>query len=126
MACARLGLVLVALNPAYQAPEIEYCIRKVEIKAILCAHKHKTQNYYELLEKVAPELTKCEPGKLVSAKVPSLKTVVVITDEDLKGAFKYGEVVDLADETTIRSIKNNQHLIKIDEGCNIQFTSVWL
>lgn len=84
MACARLGLVMVALNPAYQAPEMEYCVNKVAIKAVVCAHKHKTQNYYELLERIAPELPKSEPGKLFSEKVPSLKSVVVITEEDLK------------------------------------------
>lgn len=84
MACARLGLVLVALNPAYQAPEMEYCVNKVGIKAVICAHKHKTLNYYELLGRIAPELPKSEPGKLVSSKTPSLKTVVVITEEDLK------------------------------------------
>lgn len=84
MACARLGLVLVALNPAYQAPEMEYCVNKVGIKAIICAHRHKTQNYYELLEKIAPELPHSEPGKLISAKAPSLTTVIVVTKEDLK------------------------------------------
>lgn len=84
MACARLGLVMVALNPAYQPPEMEYCVNKVGIKAVLCAHRHKTQNYYELLEKVAPELPESEPGKLSSSKVPSLKTVVVITEDSLK------------------------------------------
>lgn len=84
MACARLGLVLVALNPAYQAPEMEYCLNKVGIKAVVCAHKHKTQNYYELLEKIAPELGRSEPGKLESSKAPTLKSVVVITEEDLK------------------------------------------
>lgn len=84
MACARLGLVLVALNPAYQAPEMEYCIKKVGIKAVICAHKHKTQNYYDLLVKIAPNLNNCEPGKLHNENVPSLKTIIVITNEDLK------------------------------------------
>lgn len=84
MACARLGLVMVALNPAYQAPEMEYCLNKVGIKTVICGHKHKTQNYYELLTKIAPELHKSEPGKLSSEKVPSLKSIIVITEEDLK------------------------------------------
>lgn len=84
MACARLGLVMVALNPAYQTSEMQYCINKVGIKAVICGHKHKTQNYYELLGKIAPELYVTDPGKLNSKNVPSLETVIVITDEDLK------------------------------------------
>lgn len=41
-----------------------------------------------------------------------------------RGAFKYDEVLSLADDAAISSVKKNQHLIKTDEGCNIQFTSV--
>lgn len=41
-----------------------------------------------------------------------------------RGAYKYDEVLGLADESAINSVKKNQHFIKTDDGCNIQFTSV--
>lgn len=84
LACARLGLVLVALNPFYQALEMEYCIQEAGIKAVVCARKHKEQDYYELLNKIAPELPNCVPGKLDSPKVGCLKIIIVITDENLQ------------------------------------------
>lgn len=142
MACARLGLVLVALNPFYQPLEMEYCIKKVEIKAVICARKHKEQDYYELFKKIAPELSNCAPGRLESSKVPSLKTVIVITEEELeyllitflcslgirlcccRGVYKYKEVLSFADADIIERIKAHQHLIQADEGCCLQFTSV--
>lgn len=84
MACARIGLILVALNPFCQAPEMEYYIQKVQMKAVVCTHKHKMQNYYEVLRKFVRELEYCLSGQLKSVKVPSLEIVIVITDEDLR------------------------------------------
>lgn len=84
MACARLGLIFVSLNPFYQALEMESCIKKVEMKALICAHKHKEQNYYNLLKAIAPEVLNCTAGKLESCRVPTLEIVVVVTEEDLK------------------------------------------
>lgn len=75
---------MVAINPFYEAPEIEFCINKVGIKAMLCQLKHKEKNYYELLGQVVPELFECEPGKLDSCKVPTLKTIIVCTEENLR------------------------------------------
>lgn len=84
MACARLGLILVTLNPLYEAAEVEACIRKVEMKALVSARKHKEFDYYKLLMSVAPELPYCEKGHLNSVKLPLLKVIVFISEDDLK------------------------------------------
>lgn len=78
MAAARAGLVSVALNPAYQASEIAYCIRKVGIKAIFAAETFKSQNYYAILKSIIPELetTSCG-GQIKSEYFQSLQTVVI-------------------------------------------------
>ena len=83
MACARAGLIMVGLNPAYQPTEMEYCINKVKIKALVCADKFRKQDFYEHLVTLAPELPKTEPGKLKNSRIPSLQTVIT-TSEDTK------------------------------------------
>jgi acyl-CoA synthetase (AMP-forming)/AMP-acid ligase II len=80
LACARSGLIMVGLNPAYQPPEMEYCINKVGIKMIVCADKFKNADFYEKLITIAPELDKSDPGKLRSKKVPSLETVITTSE----------------------------------------------
>lgn len=74
----------MALNPVYEAQEIEYCINKVRIKAILCTDKYRSKDFYETLKICAPELVNCDAGKLKCAKVPSLESVIRISDQDLK------------------------------------------
>ncbi|KAJ8936154.1 hypothetical protein NQ318_010565 [Aromia moschata] len=123
MACARAGLIMVAINPSYRPREIEYCIKKVGIKGIICGHKFKNQDYYELLKMISPELSNSEPGKLKCKNLPSLKNVVTIADESLRGTYNYNDILDLADEESVKLIKSNQDSIKIDDPYNIQFTS---
>ncbi|KRT83840.1 AMP-binding protein, partial [Oryctes borbonicus] len=122
-ACLRADLMLVALNPAYQAREIEYCINKVGISTMIFGDKFRKQNYYELLGKVCPNITRCEPGKIKSTNVPSLKTAIFISDDSFKGTYGYNEIINLGSENFIKSIKRNQHLIKADSACILQFTS---
>ncbi|KAL1491109.1 hypothetical protein ABEB36_011753 [Hypothenemus hampei] len=123
MACARGGLVLVNLNPAYQSDEIKNLINAVDMKAMVCAHKFKTQNYYQHLLNVCPELFNCPPGGLKSPNAPSLKSVVVISDENLQGTFKYKDLITMPKKSDILSIKGWQHHIDPDQVCHIQFTS---
>ncbi|XP_060529031.1 medium-chain acyl-CoA ligase ACSF2, mitochondrial-like [Cylas formicarius] len=123
MACARAGFVLVNINPAIPRMEMEYCIKKVEMRCIICAHKFKYQNYYEILCKIAPELPGSIPGKLKSRHVPSLQSVIVMTDEHLRGALKFNDVFEFATIKGIRAIKESQNLILMDEPAHIQFTS---
>ncbi|XP_018564375.1 acyl-CoA synthetase family member 2, mitochondrial-like [Anoplophora glabripennis] len=123
LACARAGYLMVAINPAYQPRELEYCINKVGIKSIICGHKFRKQDYYEVLTHVCPELSYSEPGKLKSRQLPTLQSVVTICDETLRGTYNYKEVLELATEDSINFIKKNQDRIKIDDPINIQLTS---
>ncbi|XP_022916148.2 medium-chain acyl-CoA ligase ACSF2, mitochondrial [Onthophagus taurus] len=123
LACCRAGLITVALNPFYETPEMEYCINKVGIKALFTGDKVKQQDYYEIMKNVAPELPNCDPGKLKSKKVPTLKTIIHSTDKENKGTYTFNEILNFSNETQIKNIQKHQHLIDSDLPCNIQFTS---
>ncbi|RZC39358.1 acyl-CoA synthetase family member 2, mitochondrial, partial [Asbolus verrucosus] len=123
MACARAGLIMVGLNPSYQPPEMEYCINKVGIKAIVCGDNFKSQDFHQNLVTIAPELEKSDPGKLKSAKIPSLKTVITISTNQKKGAYNFEEILDLATNDSLSNIKKYQYCISSDDPCNLQFTS---
>jgi fatty-acyl-CoA synthase len=43
------NLILVNINPAYQAHELEFCLRKVGVRAIITAAEHKKSNYIKIL-----------------------------------------------------------------------------
>ena len=82
-ASMRAGLILVNINPAYQPNELEYCLNKVGVKAIVSAESFKTQDYFSMLSGVVPEIPSSKPGQISSEKVPSLRDVIMISDKEM-------------------------------------------
>ena len=50
LACARLGVVLVNVNPAYRAHELSYILRKSRMRALFLWEKDARSNYRSILE----------------------------------------------------------------------------
>nr|CAD7452930.1 unnamed protein product [Timema tahoe] len=104
-AAARAGLTLVNINPAYQSSELKYCINKVGLKALMMGDTFKTQNFHQLLSQVSPEIRKARPGQLNSESVPSLKSVIVMTNKNLPGVFQYEDIMDAGSKESIISFQ---------------------
>jgi fatty-acyl-CoA synthase len=56
LACARANIILVNVNPAFQASELKYCLQKVGVKTLVTAESFKTSNYIDIINKVVPGL----------------------------------------------------------------------
>lgn len=82
MGIARLGGVCVALNPAYQVPEIEYCIKKVGIKAIITTETFKTQNYHQMLADIFPQMN--SEGPKIKTHNFTMERVIIDSDKRLR------------------------------------------
>ncbi|XP_063917946.1 medium-chain acyl-CoA ligase ACSF2, mitochondrial-like [Zophobas morio] len=93
------------------------------MKALVCGDKFKHRDYYETLLSIAPELQKCDPGKLQSKKVPSLKTVIRISDDFKRGTYTFDQILDMASSTEIEIIQQLQLTISPDDGSSLHFTS---
>ncbi|KAH8297914.1 hypothetical protein KR018_000615, partial [Drosophila ironensis] len=123
MGAARAGLTSVGINPAFQGPEVAYCLNKVDIKAIIAPEQFKTQNYYEILRSICPEIADAEPGKIRSEKFPHLRSVIIDTDDGLKGALRFDDLLGLASQTEREEVAKTQLQVQPCSPCNIQFTS---
>jgi medium-chain acyl-CoA ligase, mitochondrial len=64
----------VALNPAYTKMELDYCIEKVGMKAIIAPEVFRKQKHYEILNDLIPEMKDSKNEKLKSDK---LKNVII-------------------------------------------------
>jgi fatty-acyl-CoA synthase len=73
----------VNINPAYQTPELQYCLTKVGVKALIAPESFKTQQYYEMIRSIAPEVDRCAPGQISSKRLPDLTSVIFISDNQL-------------------------------------------
>lgn len=80
-ATARIGAVLVCINPAYRVYELEYALNKVGCKVLVTARKFKSSDYVSMIEILVPELSSATPGTLQAAKLPMLRTIITLGDE---------------------------------------------
>jgi fatty-acyl-CoA synthase len=103
-ATARIGAILVNINPAYRTHELEYVLRQATIGTLVSAQAFKTSDYRAMIDEVRP-------------KLDSLRDVVYIGGETwdalLADAANAGP-----DDVAARSA-----LLSFDDPINIQYTS---
>jgi fatty-acyl-CoA synthase len=122
-ATAKIGAIMVCINPAYRLYELEYALNKVECKAVIAAESFKTSQYLEMLQTLAPELNQCEPGALQAAKVPHLKSIVRMGAKKNPGMFNFDEVCQMGDGPAYERMAEIATTLQPDDAINIQFTS---
>ncbi|MDJ0709122.1 MAG: AMP-binding protein [Woeseiaceae bacterium] len=122
-ATAKIGAILVNVNPAYRLFELEFVLNKVECKAIVAAEKFKTSEYLNMLNALAPELASCEPGYLRAKKLPSLTTVIRMGDETSPGMLNFEQVCEFGSDDEYQRLAELRNVLLPDDAINIQFTS---
>ena len=122
-ATAKAGLIQVNINPAYRTSEAEYALNKVGCKALITAVRHKTSEYLGMLRELAPELAGAAPGQLVSSRLPHLKLVITLGDDQHAGCLPFGHALTAATQSYRNRLDEIGAGLQFDDAINIQFTS---
>src|SRR5450830_281770 len=126
LATAKVGLVLVNINPAYRVAELDYALNKVACKVLVTMARFKTSDYLGMLRELAPELNTAQPGALQSARLPHLRTVVWLDEpgqaNDEPGLLRFSTLLASGDATDPR-LSATAKLLHATDPINIQFTS---
>ena len=123
-ATARIGVILVNINPAYRLSELEFSLNKVGCKALILAKKFKSSDYLDMIYTLAPEIDVCSPGELKAKKLPELKHVIVMGSvENFKGLWSFEEVHSLGGDAEKKRLLQIEKTLKPGDAINIQFTS---
>jgi len=122
-ATAKIGAIMVCINPAYRPYELEYALNKVKCQTIITAAQFKTSEYLRMLQEMAPELATCEPGELKSIKLPHLTTVIRMGDAVSPGMFNFDKVCEMGEDTHYDRMAEIAPTLQADDAINIQFTS---
>ena len=123
LATAKIGAIMVCINPAYRLYELEFALNKVECKVVIAAESFKTSDYLGMLNTLAPELAASEPGKLQAEKLPHLRTVIRMGTVKTEGMLNFEDVCLLGGGVEADRLEELQELLKPDDAINIQFTS---
>lgn len=123
-ATAKIGAVLVNINPSYRTHELEYALRQSGASTLILQGKFKSSDYVATLAELAPELRDGGPGTFKSAKLPELKRVVCLdADRALTGMFSWPSMLAHADEVSAEHLAEVQATLQFDDPINIQYTS---
>jgi len=122
-ATAKAGLILVNINPAYRLAELEFALNKVECSALITAARFKTSDYVGMIRDLAPEIDGAAPGALSAAKLPHLKTVIQIGEDDVAGMHRFADVMGMGTAAGHDKVAALAPALQFDDPINIQFTS---
>jgi fatty-acyl-CoA synthase len=103
-ATARIGAILVNINPSYRTHELEYVLRQAEIGTLISATAFKTSDYRAMVDQVRDGL-------------PSLRDVVFVGDESWDRLLADGAAV------TSEQVAARAATLSFDDPINIQYTS---
>ena len=66
-ATARIGAIMVCINPAYRVFELEYALNKSGCRAIVAAERFKSSRYLEMMQSMP-----AGPGSKIPSPLPNL------------------------------------------------------
>lgn len=103
-ATARIGAILVNINPSYRTHELEYVLNQAGISFLVAASEFRSSNYAQMIEEVR-------------GKCPGLREVVLI------GTGSWDALVSRAEEVPAERVAQIQSGLHPDDPINIQYTS---
>lgn len=122
-AAAKAGIILVNLNTAYKSHELEYVLNKVACKGLVIAAQFKTTDYQQLLSKIAPELATSTDKVLHSTRLPHLRYVIKIDEQQHNGIHRFNDLLEQPTQQQLDQLQALASHLQFDETINIQFTS---
>ncbi len=114
-ATARIGAILVNINPAYRLSELEYALNKSGVSLLITAAAFKSSNYLGLLQNLGVG----QPGG--ASRLPTLRSVVRVGDEATAGMRNWHELMS-AGRAALGALPA-ESVLGCRDAINIQFTS---
>lgn len=122
-ATGKMGAVLVTVNTNYQAAELEYLLKQSDSTTLILDESFKGTSYLDIIRKVCPELVDSEGGEISCEKLPHFKRVILMTEKEEKGMYKWSEFVAHGEAVTDEQLEERFNSLDADDVINIQYTS---
>ncbi|MDH6293080.1 AMP-binding protein [Rhodococcus opacus] len=106
-ATAKIGAILVNINPAYRAHELKYVLDQAGIRLLVSAPEFKSSDYAGMIEEVRPQC-------------PDLEMVVLLGSAEWSKLASDGIAAHAADPSLLPAA---QAALSSDDPINIQYTS---
>ena len=129
MATARIGAVLVNINPAYGTHELAYALQRSQVQGVFTIPAFRHSHYVNMLVELIPEL-KQENKTLNNPDFPCLRHVVIYDPKDVQntartheGFMIWADVMRAAANISLDDLNKVTESLDRDDPINIQYTS---
>jgi fatty-acyl-CoA synthase len=130
LATARIGAVLVNINPAYRIRELAYALQRSEVHGIVTIPSFRSSDYVGMLVELIPELKQTHTDRLHSKAFPMLRKIVVYdpanaeqTHRPHDGFMTWQDVIKAGEGITTEALDDVTATLDRDDAINIQYTS---
>lgn len=118
-AAARIGAILVNVNPAYRLSELEFALHKTGCRAIVAASRFKSSDYAGMLRTLMPELAE---GR-AQTRFPDLAHVIIMGDAVGPGMIPFDDLMTRGGAQERAQLDALSQATAPHDPVNIQFTS---
>ena len=122
-ATAKIGVVLVTVNTAYKAHELEYVLKQSDMKALAIIDGFQDIDYVNIMNELVPELKTNERGSLKSKEFPFLEHVIYVGQEKHRGMYNINELMLLGKHTDDDELLKVKETVDNNDVVNMQYTS---
>jgi fatty-acyl-CoA synthase len=130
LATARIGAILVNINPAYRSRELGYALQRSEVNGLFMIPGFRSSDYVAMLTGLIPELQHGTPEQPGSTEFPALRRVVIFdpaapesSTRPHPGFTTWQEVLAAAATVTATQLEVVSSALDMDDPINIQYTS---
>ncbi len=111
-AVARVGAVLVNVNPSYRAHELAYVLEQADVSVLFLTDRFKTSSYFDILGDALRE-----------RPCPRLRWAVCIQKAAGSGVINWERFLKLAEKTSEDALREREAEVRPEDVVNIQYTS---
>jgi fatty-acyl-CoA synthase len=122
-ATAKIGAVLVTVNPVYKSHELAYVIKQSDMKALVIIDAFRDVDYVEIIRGLVPEAATQERGRLLSTEFPMLKSLIYMGPEKHRGFYNVPELLVLGEHSADEPLRELTASLRADDTINMQYTS---
>ena len=122
-ATARIGAVLVNINPSYRPFELQYVLNQSDSVALFLVDQFKTSDYFSMLAEVCPQIAAATNGQVKSPQYPRLRRVVALKGKPPAGLLLWDQMVEQGQAVPLGELDRIGKALHADQPINIQYTS---
>ncbi|MFJ4345154.1 fatty acid CoA ligase family protein [Pseudomonas sp. NPDC089401] len=122
-ASAKVGAILVNINPAYRASELDYALGQSGCRWVICADAFKTSDYHAMLLGLIPGLAEGQPGAFTCERFPELRGVISLAASPPPGFLAWQALQARAAAVGCQALAERGAQLHCDDPINIQYTS---